>query len=254
MIPYWYVPVFWLGNHPVSSFLSLFAAGILVGHFALIARAKRIGLPREKAAVFSAALILTGMVGAMLFRAAYSAEMRQALWADPASIFRNYPGFASFGGILGGLLGGWIALRAMRIAKRARLRYLDALAYVFPMAFLFGRLGCSLNHDHPGIRTSCWLGVRYPDAARYDLGVLEFLFLGLLLAAQIFLAPRFKRPGALFAFFTICYGVFRLTLDRLHIDPPRFYGVTVDQWASAALVLAGIFIWRRGMAYTDSTQ
>lgn len=255
MLPYWHVPLFWVAGKPVSSYLTLFAAGLLVGHFGLILRAKRLGLPRDHASVFSAALILTGVLGAMFFRAAYSEPMRAALWADPMNFFRSYPGFASFGGILGGLAGGAAALRLLRVSPENRYRFLDALAYVFPLAFLFGRMGCSLNHDHPGIRTASLLGVRYPDATRFDLGVLEFLFLLLLLIpAQALLAGKLRRSGLLFAFFCIVYGVFRIALDQLHIDPPRHYGVTVDQWAGAALLVIGLALARRRMTYTDSTH
>jgi hypothetical protein len=45
-----------------------------------------------------------------------------------------------------------------------------------------------------------------------------------------------------------------MVLDQLHIDPPRHYGITVDQWAGAVLLSIGILLaWRR-MTYTDSTH
>ena len=55
--------------------------------------------------------------------------------------------------------------------------YADSLAYGLATGWMFGRLGCFTAHDHPGIRTSFFLGVKYPEGTgfvtRFDLGLLE---------------------------------------------------------------------------------
>jgi hypothetical protein len=82
-------------------------------------------------------------------------------------------GAASFGGLSFGLLPGWLYLASRGSACDGKFRYLDALAYVFPKGWLIGRSGCILAHDHPGLRTTSYLGVRYPSGTRFDLAVIE---------------------------------------------------------------------------------
>ena len=48
-----------------------------------------------------------------------------------------------------------------------------------------------------------------------------------------------KIPGFFFGLFFLLYGPFRLALDQLHIDPPRYLGITLDQYAGIAALLGG---------------
>jgi len=121
-------------------------------------------------------------------------------------------------------------------------RYLDALAFVFPRAWLFGRIGCALSHDHPGIPTQNWLGVRYPDGTRYDLGLLEVFFTLAYLGLLAFLDRRKWPHGFYLGLFLSAYGAFRLGLDRLHDTPLRYLGWTVDQYASTVALATGLAI------------
>jgi len=54
--------------------------------------------------------------------------------------------------------------------------YFDLLAFVFPFGWLFGRAGCAIAHESPGIRAYNGCRSISPAALRYDLGLLEFLF------------------------------------------------------------------------------
>ncbi len=73
------------------------------------------------------------------------------------------------------------------------LPYTDLILSIFPVSWAFGRLGCTIAHDHPGKWTtiSHWFTVaygrgptldcglfqlRFGSTPRYDLGYLEFLF------------------------------------------------------------------------------
>jgi phosphatidylglycerol---prolipoprotein diacylglyceryl transferase len=113
------------------------------------------------------------------------------------------------------------------------------VGYAVPFGWFFGRVACYLVHDHPGLRTSSWLAVKYPGGARYDLGLLEAMFLVLLCGAFWLLARAPRPPGFFFGAFFLAYGVFRVGLDQLHVDPPRYAGISVDHWAYGAATLAG---------------
>jgi len=48
----------------------------------------------------------------------------------------------------------------------------DLVASAFPLSWVFGRSGCSLAHDHPGMLSNAWFAVQYPGGGRFDLGLI----------------------------------------------------------------------------------
>ncbi|MBN8729681.1 MAG: prolipoprotein diacylglyceryl transferase [Acidobacteria bacterium] len=212
--------------------------GVLVAHFALLARARRLTLDVPTAASMSFFMVIAGLLGARLFKLAYFPGVwSQLSWLD---LFAA-GGLASFGGLAGGLLGALVYFAARRMGAALALDYLDALAAVFPLGWLFGRLGCAITHDHPGLASSSVFAVAYPDMPRFDLGYIEVLFLALVMIPLfVVLARRPQSRGLFLTVFFLLYGGFRLSLDTLHVDPPRYLGVTVDQWAYGSMLLLGV--------------
>lgn len=242
MIPYVTAEPIFIGGLVIQPFALLVSLGVLVGHFLLLARASRSGLRRGWAAEFSLSMVVCGFAGAVLFKLLYRPDLiTGAGWGA----LKSLPGISSFGGLFGALTGGAAYLMARRLARAEILRYFDAASFSFPFAFAFGRLGCTLAHDHPGLRSETgWLTVAYPDGPRYDLGLLEFLFL-CVLAAVLFALDRRNRSAGFFTVgLLVSYGTFRVVLDRLHVDPPRYAGLSVDQWAGTALVALGLLFWQ----------
>ena len=218
----------------------LVAAAILTGHFLLIRRARRAGLDTGTAAGFSASMLAGGLLMGHLVKLLYVPNFWTVVQGSPWILLRIFSGQASFGGLLGGLLGGLAYLRWRRSSLEATLRWFDLIAVVFPYAWILGRAQCVVVHDHPGIRTTSWLGVRYPDAVRFDLAVIEILFLLALVVALLPLQRRLWSPGFHCGAFLVPYGVFRLLLDQLHVDVVRYLWWSVDQWASTLAILAGV--------------
>ncbi len=156
---------------------------------------------------------------------------------------REYRGIASFGSLIGGLLGAWLYFRAKKLGSIERWRYLDIVGFALPFAFMIGRLGCALVHDHPGLRSDSWLAVAYPSGGRFDLGLIETLFL-FLVAGAFLILDRYRWPnGFFFALYFSIYGPFRAVLDQLHVDPPRYFGWTVDQYGSLFAISLALFSW-----------
>ncbi|MFN7935247.1 MAG: prolipoprotein diacylglyceryl transferase family protein [Bryobacteraceae bacterium] len=219
----------------------LVALAIVLGHFLLIARARRLGLDPTTASVFSACLIGGGLLLGHWFKFLYWPAVWPSLAENPMVFLNVSFGQASLGGIVGGFFCGWLFLR-WKAPAHERMRYLDALAFVFPYPWMLGRLHCALVHDHPGIRTSHWLGVRYPDGTRFDLAVVELVFLAAIAVLFLLLRRRTLPAGLLCAIFLLSYGLFRFLLDALHVDPIRHLGLTVDQWGAAAALFAGLLL------------
>ena len=74
-------------------------------------------------------------------------------------------GMSSFGGFLGGAVGAAVFLRYYRLPV---LEYTDALVLGLAVGWFFGRLGCSIVHDHPGLPSDFILAVQYPTVALLD--------------------------------------------------------------------------------------
>lgn len=238
MIPYVDIVAFRVGPLVLPTQRTLAVIGIVVVYLLFRRQARRWNLDPDEAGWLAVAMLVAGLAGAFLFRWIYVPD---AVARDPWIWTKTTAGAASFGGFAGGLLAAPLYFFARRIPAAQAWKYLDALALVFPAGWLFGRLGCSLVHDHPGVRSSSWLAVAYPGFPRYDLAVLEVLFLGLVLIPAFWRLAQQPRPARFYlgAFLSI-YGVFRVLLDRLHVDPPTYVGFTVDQWGYGAMTAAGL--------------
>jgi phosphatidylglycerol:prolipoprotein diacylglycerol transferase len=147
-------------------------------------------------------------------------------------------GIRSIGGLAGGFIGALICCRLRHVSFFASFRMLDVMAFAMPFAFMVGRLGCAIVHDHPGRPSASWIAVRFPGGPRYDLGVTEFLFL-IPISALFYFLGRKPRPAGLFlGLYGVIYGSLRIWLDTLHIQPMRFYeGIALCCLGVTAFVL-----------------
>ena len=153
---------------PPSGMLAavLISAAILCGHFLLIHRARGTGLDPTVAAGFSASMLTGGLLFGHWVKLLYVPGAWETIQSHPSVLWSIFRGQASFGGLLGALLGGLAYLRWKRQDRASVLRWFDQIALVFPYAWVLGRMNCAVMHDHPGIRTTSWIGVRYPDGVR----------------------------------------------------------------------------------------
>lgn len=253
MFPYVEQPVFRVGSHPIAAFQILVCVAVIVGHEIVVRRTVRLGIVTAAAASsLTVWMILVGFVTSHVFDViAYAPK---TVLDDPLVLLEVWGSMSSFGGIFGGMLAAVVVARRHHLSPQKIFAYVDAVAFAFPFAWIFGRAGCALAHDHLGIRTDHWLAVRFPDGPRLDLGLLELVFtLGI--AALFLLLDRKPRPTGLFlaTFFTL-YGPVRFALDRLRTEDARYLGWTPGMYGSLAATLIGIAallaLWRLGRPAT----
>jgi phosphatidylglycerol:prolipoprotein diacylglycerol transferase len=243
MIPYFPQPVLHLGPLQIHAFGVLAALAVVVGGRVILLRAHRQGIPVEQMFQFCCWTYLSALVGAVLSKLVL--DNFPAFFLDPEHAFRSNLGFRSVGGVAGGFLGGLLWCRLRRLSLFEAMRRLDIVAYATPLAWMIGRLGCTLAHDHRGLFTTSWIAVQFPEGSRYDLGLIEFLFL-IFMAIAFFALDRRPRPvGFYFGLYGVVYGGFRIWLDTLHAQPLRFYGGAVG-------VLVGLLGWAWMWAYKRS--
>ena len=182
---------------------------------------------------------------------------------NPREIFSSAT-LESGGTFYGGLLGAILTLVLYAyFQKMPALRLGDVYAAAFPLGHAIGRLGCFAAGCCFGKPTTMPWGVTFSSeaAARisgtplgvplhptqlYESGAefLNFLFL-------IWLGKRQRFTGQLTGAYLILYGVERGTIEFFRGDPGRtllFHGaISLMQIVSVGLILAGAFLWWRGL-------
>ena len=243
MIPYFEQPRLDLGPLHFSAFGVLWIGAILVARFIIMHRATRAGFDPVPISQLLVWLLIGGLVGAHVEKSIVS-DLSGFL-AEPASIFTRYRGMASFGGLGGGLAAAILWARWRGLTPGKTLLLLDVAAYSLPFGWLVGRLGCALAHDHRGLSTNSWIAVRFPEGPRFDLGVIEFLYL-IALSTLFYLAGRRpRRVGLYFGLFGLLYGGFRVWLDTLHVQPFRFIEGAAAMLAGAAGLILSLSLTSR---------
>ena len=263
-IPYFHIPdVTLLPAHLVGSFPAarvalkpfgtLVALGLYAGTVCALRVARRRGVNERVMTSFLTWIVVSSFFFAHVLDTLsyYPAEVLR----DPFSLLRLWEGLSSFGGFTGSIIGG--LLWCYRY-KTPVLPYADIVLSCFPVSWTFGRLGCSIAHDHPGVHSDAWFAVRYPDGGRLDLGLLE-LCITVPLALVFFRLLSKPRPWGFYAG-VICtyYAPLRFLLDflreRTGVDvgqallaggDARYFGLTPAQWACIPLLVLGVVLLRR---------
>jgi len=142
--------------------------------------------------------------------------------------------------IVGGLIGGLVAVEATKFALGVTMPTGDLFAVPLAAGVALGRIGCfltGLSDRTFGVRTNLPWGVDFGDGIpRHPTQIYEALFL----AALAWWLARFERvahePGAVFRLFMVSYFAFRLFVDFLKPEA-RFAGLSPLQWAAVAVLI-----------------
>jgi phosphatidylglycerol:prolipoprotein diacylglycerol transferase len=250
MIPYIHVPDIDLKIITIHPFGILVATGVLVGTDITRRRAKKLGYDVGKLDSFIWWMLGFGFVGGHVFDQIF--YHWDELVRRPYGVFMLWESLSSFGGFLGALIGivSWKYFEwrgsffHLRAIPASILPFADLVLSVFPIAWVFGRAGCSTVHDHPGALTTAdnWLGVDYPlpgreaetphtsfgpiqflhgPEHRFDMGLLEMMFT-VIVAACFVITWRRKVPTGTYAVVAcLAYAPVRFAMDYLRMPEPR---------------------------------
>jgi prolipoprotein diacylglyceryltransferase len=196
---------------------------------------KRFGDPLSEGARWSvvAAAAVGAAVGSKLFYWLEDpwATLRQ--WSDPTYLMAGKT-------IVGGLIGGLIAVEWVKRRIGVRQSTGDLFALPLALGIAVGRIGCFLAGlaDHTyGTPTRLPWGVNFGDGvARHPTQLYEIAFLLLLSVA---LWQRMREPhrnGDVFKLFMVGYMVWRLLVDFLKPEV-RLAGLGALQWGCVAVLV-----------------
>lgn len=194
-------------------------------------------------------VILGGRLGYVIFyQPAYFLQ-------HPLEIPMLWQGGMSFhGGFLGVLTGVWL------FTRKYQKRWLPLMDFVAPLATIglgAGRMGNFINGELWGKPTDGRWGMVFPQVdslPRHPSQLYEFALEGVALFLLLWLYSRKPRPvGAVSALFLIGYGASRFTVEFAR-EPDAFLGplalgMSMGQWLSLPMIVAGMWMWRRAMQH-----
>jgi phosphatidylglycerol:prolipoprotein diacylglycerol transferase len=242
VIPYFEQPKLHLGPLTIHAFGALVATGILLAFRLIRKRAPQVGLDPVLAEQLAMRMVIVSFISAHIVdRIAY--YPRDVL-ANPLSLLYIWESISSFGGFLGSIIVASLFMR--KHGGSLGWRYLDLIAYVFPLAWMLGRMGCTVAYDHPGVATSFFLGQRYSDhIVRHNLGLYEAMYTAVLVLLFHRLGKDKRHaPGYFVGVLPLVYAPVRFLLDFLRIEDARYFGFTPGQYGSVLLVGAGLLVLR----------
>ncbi|MCZ6783086.1 MAG: prolipoprotein diacylglyceryl transferase [Proteobacteria bacterium] len=238
MVPYVDIPPLELGPISIELFSVLVCVAVIVGFELVVRRAPHFGLDRDETATLVAWTIFWGFVGSHLFDVlAYEPEL---VLSNPLELLKVWSSMSSFGGMASGMLAAWIIMRRKGWTGRDQLAFVDLVGFSFPFAWIFGRMGCAIAHDHIGVHSTHWIAVQFPDGARFDLGLLECLYtIPIAVGFAVLARRRWPHPFFLGLFLTL-YGPVRFAMDTLRAVDARYWGWTPGQYFAVFATLAGL--------------
>jgi phosphatidylglycerol:prolipoprotein diacylglycerol transferase len=252
--------LFQFGSFTIYTYGVLVATGVLLGLWYARRQAKRAGLDPDKVWNLGIYMTLVALVLAKLWLVAsdwpyYASHPREIF-----SIATYQSGGTFYGGLIGALL--TIALYTY-FQRMPILLVFDTFAAAIPLGHSIGRLGCFAAGCCYGRPTSLPWGVTFnspvgqllagtPQGVRihptqlYEAGAefLNFLFL-------VWLGRRQRFRGQVAGTYAVLYGIERGIIEFFRGDPGRtmmFHdSVSLMQLVSVVLILAGAFLWWRGL-------
>jgi prolipoprotein diacylglyceryltransferase len=223
------------------------------GGFALYRRTRRQQgdlLTEERRWVVIAAAAVGALVGSRILGILEQAPKAGLHWQSLLA-----PGGKT---IVGGLLGGWLAVELVKYMTGTKSRTGDLFAVPLCVGIAIGRIGCflaGLSDDTYGNPTSLPWGVNFGDGTRrHPAQLYEFVFLSLLAWLLWKYLTRPHQNGRVFRVFMAAYLAWRLLIDFLK-PQPLIGGMNLIQWTCVAGLLAlGIGEIERGREWLIRRQ
>jgi len=246
MIPYVHIPALEIaGPLKIQPFGVLVVAAVATGSWMTRRRARQAGGSDEIAIAslywcVGTAFVMSHVVEILFY------QTHKLIDEGPLTLLKVWDGLSSMGGFFGALLGLWIYFTY--VEKRSRwIDYAEYIMQGLAFGWIFGRMGCTVVHDHPGRFSDFFLAVKYPEGARYDLGLYEMLYVATIIFPATLILHHLKPPkGSFIAAVCLLYAPVRFGFDFLRIESasgadPRYFGLTAGHYGALAILLIGLY-------------
>lgn len=236
--------LFEIGNVTVHSYGLMIAIGFLSCLFLAERRCPKYGLDGERIYSLGLWAIAGGLLGA---KALYLIVELPAIIANPRLLLDINNGFVVYGGIIGGILAGYLFCR---VNKLSFLKYFDITMPSVAWAQAFGRIGCFLSGCCYGRETDSVFGVVFHNTPMAPTGV-KLIPTQLISSAGDFLmcfalcmaARKTKKDGQVAGLYLLLYSTGRFLIEFLRNDPRgEVGGLSTSQFISMFIFLAGVLV------------
>lgn len=233
-----------IGPLTVYGYGFMIAVGILAAWYAAEYRAKKMKLAREHIFYLVIWCVIGGFAGAKILF--WMTEWKTFL-ENPGELLTS-EGFVVYGGIIGGILTGWIYCK---VKKLRFLTYFDLMMPSIALAQGFGRIGCFLAGCCYGKETDSHLSVVFQNSdfapnhvalipTQIYSSILDFLHFFILL----YVAKHKKAEGEVAACYLIFYSIGRFFLEFFRGDIARgnVWILSTSQFISIFTGIAGVAV------------
>lgn len=239
--------LFSIGSFTVYGYGFMIAIGVLAAYFTAEYRAKKYKLQDEQIFYLVIWCVLGGFVSAKLL---FWMTEWKSIRNDPGFLLRTMgDGFVVYGGIIGGILTGWIFCRRKKLEF---LKYFDLVMPSIALAQGFGRIGCLLAGCCYGRETSGAWSITFQDSSfapnhvaliptQIYSSLLDFVHFGILLV----IARHKKANGQVAACYLIFYSIGRFILEffRGDLERGQVGMMSTSQFIGIFTCIAGIGLW-----------
>jgi len=238
-----YNDLFSIGPFTVHGYGLMIVIGMIAAYLVSKYRAKRMNINTDHIDSLAIWGILGGVVGAKIM---YWLTQIENIIQNPRILLNIADGFVVYGGIIGGVLAGYLYCRHKKILF---LQYLDLIIPTIALAQGFGRIGCFLAGCCYGLETTGSCYVVFPSYSFAPAGVpliptqlissgLDFLLFVIL----ILYAKRKKAEGQVAALYMVLYSAGRFVLEFFRGDLIRgsVGALTTSQFISIWVFVIGV--------------
>lgn len=230
----------------------LIALGVLAAVLLACRREKKLCLPADTALNIALCCVPAALVCARLYYVVFSWEYYASHLADILNIRQG--GMAIYGGVIGGILAGFIYCRVKKISFASGL---DLAAPSIALGQAIGRWGNFLNQEaygaavlNPALQFFP-LAVQIDGAWHWAAFFYESLWCALIVLFILIAEKKrfFEKRGDIFGTYIFLYGIERAVVEGLRTDSLMLGPVRISQMLSLIAVLAvvlALFRRRRG--------
>lgn len=211
-----------IGPVTIHGYGLMIAIGIFLAYIIAEYRAKNKHIESSHFVLLSSWAILGGLIGAKLL---FWITQIKNIANDPKIILDLTSGFVVYGGILGGILSGYIYCKKKNINF---LQYFDLCLPSVALAQGFGRIGCFLAGCCYGAETDSWFGITFHESCFAPNGVkliptqiISSVFDFVVFFVLIFIARKRKSDGLIGGLYLIFYSLGRFVIEFYRGDLNR---------------------------------
>ena len=223
--------------------------GIHCGHSYCIHRTNKAGLDTDALLTLAIITLTCGLAGSYLLYifVTYSlSEIWGSIVDGSFSVFKS-GGFVFYGGLIVGVLSGWIYLHAK---KASFYEYAAVIVPAIPLAHAIGRIGCFLAGCCYGRIVDTPISVYYRNPIGgapvgvpvFPIQLVESACNILVFVILLIYTRKRLKAGSVLFLYAILYGIERFCLEYFRADEIRgiFLGLSTSQWISIAMIIFGI--------------